>query len=63
MHLNPAVRQTGYDFLAAQQKISSTELAVLENYSWQNVHISGWLAAEFSPAGRFEEKYAAGSFR
>ena len=39
------------------------QLAVLENYSWQNVHISGWLAAEFSPAGRFEEKYAAGSFR
>ena len=39
------------------------QLAVLENYSWQNVHISGWLAADFSPAGRFEEKYAAGSFR
>ena len=39
------------------------QLAVLENYSWQNVHTSGWLAADFSPAGRFEEKYAAGSFR
>ena len=39
------------------------QLAVLENYSWQNVHISGWLAADFSPAGRFEEKYAAVSFR
>ena len=39
------------------------QLAVLENYSWQNVHISGWLAADFSPAGRFKEKYAAGSFR
>ena len=39
------------------------QLAVLENYGWQNVHISGWLAADFSPAGRFEEKYAAGSFR
>ena len=39
------------------------QLAVLENYSWQNVHISGWLAADFSPAGSFEEKYAAGSFR
>ena len=39
------------------------QLAVLENYSWQNVHISGCLAADFSPAGRFEEKYEAGSFR
>ena len=39
------------------------QLAVLENYSWQNVHISGWLAADFSPAGKVEEKYAVGSFR